>query len=141
MPRDVVRTELDPAARLDICGESSSSSSRCRFRVRGSVFVSGRLRIASIISCGSGGRLFFFAPGLWSYHVLLGTSFPWQMRQRHSRRGLGLAIRRGSRRDGGRRGGVDTLAASGVDGGLRNFEKKQNLAQFTRGATVRLQLY
>jgi hypothetical protein len=46
------------------------------------------------------------------------------MRQRHSRRGLGLAIGRGSRRDGGRRGEVDTLVVSGVDGGLRDFEKK-----------------
>ena len=103
---NLIRTELDPAARLDICVDSSSSSSsKRRFRARGTTFVSGCARIALVISFGSGGHRFFLPPGLCLYHVLTLTKFPWQISQRHSRRSLGLAILRGDiRRAGSRKG-------------------------------------
>ena len=54
---NIIRTELDPAARLDVCGGSSTSNSslspNCRFRACGNRFVLGSLRISSRVPCGS----------------------------------------------------------------------------------------
>ena len=70
---DIVRTELGPAIRLDVCGVSSSKR---RFRL--GTKTTGLLRIAlacSSVSVG-GGRMIFFPPGLCLYHVDLVSTFP-----------------------------------------------------------------
>jgi len=61
---DIIRTELDPATRLDVfVGPSSSSSSLKRRFLPREKSVSGCLRIASMVSCGSRYRL-LLPPGL-----------------------------------------------------------------------------
>jgi len=89
---DLIHTELDPLARLGVRMGSSSSSSRRRFRARGTTSVSGSARSASVNSFGNTTDRFFDPPGLWRYHVLRETKPPRQRLHPHLCRGSRLAI-------------------------------------------------